>query len=156
MTAASTAASSLPPVRTSCHVPLSLMTSISEETIALWLKLGALEKLEQAVLDGYGDQLCGKTSRIPQVNKFLKQVPLFQNKIRDIHQAVSQGRLRDVQHLIDRKKLAFCRDHNGASPLHKAVIFGHQDIIEYLVKRYGGVIHIRDHVSKTRRVFVTS
>lgn len=78
MTATSTAASSLPPVRTSCHVPLSLMTSISEETIALWLKLGALEKLEQAVLDGYGDQLCGKTSRIPQVNKFLKQVPLFQ------------------------------------------------------------------------------
>ncbi|GBN85947.1 hypothetical protein AVEN_127730-1, partial [Araneus ventricosus] len=67
------------------------------------------------------------------------------NKIREIHQAVSQGRLRDVQHLIDRKKLAFCRDHNGASPLHKAVIFGHQDIIEYLVKRYGGVIHIRDH-----------
>ncbi|CAL1264914.1 unnamed protein product, partial [Larinioides sclopetarius] len=149
MTAASTAASSLPPVRTSCHVPLSLMTSISEETIALWLKLGALEKLEQAVLDGYGDQLCGKTSRIPQVNKFLKQVPLFQNKIREIHQAVSQGRLRDVQHLIDRKKLAFCRDHNGASPLHKAVIFGHQDIIEYLVKRYGGVIHIRDHQGRT-------
>ncbi|GFT97965.1 ANK_REP_REGION domain-containing protein, partial [Nephila pilipes] len=70
------------------------------------------------------------------------------NKIREIHQAVSQGRLRDVQHLIDRKKLAFCRDHNGASPLHKAVIFGHQDIIEYLVKRYGGVIHIRDHVSE--------
>ncbi|GIY51950.1 tankyrase-1 [Caerostris extrusa] len=70
---------------------------------------------------------------------------IFQSKIREIHQAVSQGKLRDVQHLIDRKKLAFCRDHNGASPLHKAVIFGHQDIIEYLVKRYGGVIHIRDH-----------
>ncbi|KAG8192459.1 hypothetical protein JTE90_017989 [Oedothorax gibbosus] len=144
-----TSASSLPPVRTSCHVPLSLMTSISEETIALWLKLGALEKLEQAVLDGYGDQLCGKTSRIPQVNKFLKQVPLFQSKIREIHQSVSQGRLRDVQHLIDRKKLAFCRDHNGASPLHKAVIFGHQDVIEYLAKRYGGVIHIRDHQGRT-------
>lgn len=72
---------------------------------------------------------------------------LLQNKIREIHLAVSQGRLRDVQHLIDRKKLAFCRDHNGASPLHKAVIFGHQDVIEYLVKRYAGSIHIRDHVS---------
>lgn len=155
MTATSTTASSLPPVRTSCHVPLSLMTSISEETIALWLKLGALEKLEQAVLDGYGDQLCGKTSRIPQVNKFLKQVPLFQNKIREIHQAVSQGRLRDVQHLIDRKKLAFCRDHNGASPLHKAVIFGHQDVIEYLVKRYAGSIHIRDHQGRTALHYAT-
>ncbi|GFW23175.1 uncharacterized protein TNCV_3802751 [Trichonephila clavipes] len=94
MTAASTAASSLPPVRTSCHVPLSLMTSISEETIALWLKLGALEKLEQAVLDGYGDQLCGKTSRIPQVNKFLKQVPLFQIRYERVLRKLSPNGVR--------------------------------------------------------------
>ncbi|GIY51946.1 uncharacterized protein CEXT_373681 [Caerostris extrusa] len=80
MTAASTAASSLPPVRTSCHVPLSLMTSISEETIALWLKLGALEKLEQAVLDGYGDQLCGKPQEFHKSTNFLNKCHFFQVK----------------------------------------------------------------------------
>lgn len=54
------------------------MAAVSEDPITLWLKLGAVDKLEQVVLDGYGDQLYGKTSRIPQVNKFLRQVPLFQ------------------------------------------------------------------------------
>ena len=54
------------------------MAAISEEPILSWLKEGELAKLEQAVLDGYGDHLTGKTSRIPQVEKFLKQIPTFQ------------------------------------------------------------------------------
>ncbi|XP_054706765.1 poly [ADP-ribose] polymerase tankyrase-2-like [Uloborus diversus] len=125
------------------------MAAVSEDPITLWLKLGALEKLEQVVLDGYGDQLYGKTSRIPQVNKFLRQVPLFQNKIDEIHKAVSTGNLRDVQHLIDRKKLAFCRDHMGASPMHKAVLFSQKPIIDYLLDRYPSVVHARDHRGRT-------
>lgn len=54
------------------------MAAVSEDPISLWLKLGALDKLEQALLDGYGDQLLGKSSRIPQVARFLKQVPMLQ------------------------------------------------------------------------------
>ncbi|KAH9370883.1 hypothetical protein HPB48_020712 [Haemaphysalis longicornis] len=56
------------------------MASASDDPIALWLKLGALDKLEQALLDGYGDQLRGRSSRIPQVARFLKQVPMMQVK----------------------------------------------------------------------------
>ncbi|GFY41039.1 tankyrase-1 [Trichonephila inaurata madagascariensis] len=125
------------------------MAAVSEDPITLWLKLGALEKLEQVVLDGYGDQLYGKTSRIPQVNKFLRQVPIFQSKIDEIHKAVSTGNLREVQHLIDRKKLAFCRDHLGASPMHKAVLFSQKPIIDYLLDRYPSVVHARDHRGRT-------
>ncbi|XP_015905859.2 uncharacterized protein [Parasteatoda tepidariorum] len=125
------------------------MAAVSEDPITLWLKLGALEKLEQVVLDGYGDQLYGKTSRIPQVNKFLRQVPIFQSKIDEIHKAVSTGSLRDVQHLIDRKKLAFCRDHLGASPMHKAVLFSQKPVIDYLLDRYPSVVHARDHRGRT-------
>ncbi|CAL1290936.1 unnamed protein product [Larinioides sclopetarius] len=125
------------------------MAAVSEDPITLWLKLGALEKLEQVVLDGYGDQLYGKTSRIPQVNKFLRQVPIFQSKIDEIHKAVSTGNLREVQHLIDRKKLAFCRDHLGASPMHKAVLFSQRPIIDYLLDRYPSVVHARDHRGRT-------
>lgn len=54
------------------------MSTLAEDPIATWLKQGEVEKLEQAVYDGYGDHLSGKTSRIPQVNRFLKQVPNFQ------------------------------------------------------------------------------
>ncbi|XP_023236870.1 inversin-like [Centruroides sculpturatus] len=141
-----TTTSTLPPVRTANYLPQALAPTISEETISLWLKLGAMEKLEQAVLDGYGDLLIGRTARLPQVNKFLRQVPMFQNKIYEIHSAVSKGKLRELQHLVDRKKLAACRDHVGATPLHKAVIFGYKDIILYLLDRYDTTLHIRDHV----------
>ncbi|XP_023215498.1 serine/threonine-protein phosphatase 6 regulatory ankyrin repeat subunit B-like isoform X2 [Centruroides sculpturatus] len=149
-TLASTAfTSNLPPVRSVRQMPLPLMASVSDDPISLWLKLGALEKLEQVVLDGYGDQLYGKTSRIPQVNKFLRQIPVFQNKIDEIHRAVSQGKLREIQHLIDRKKLAFCRDQMGASPLHKAVLFKQKEIMTYLITHYGSIIHTRDHQGRT-------
>ncbi len=76
----------LPPVRTEgrnsyqLFSSQELMATVSEDPISLWLKQGEVEKLEQAVLDGYGDHLNGKTSRIPQVNRFLKQVPNFQVK----------------------------------------------------------------------------
>lgn len=73
----------------------------------------------------------------------------MQAKIEEIHRAVTLGNLRSVQHLIDRKKLAFCRDQMGATPLHKAVIYGQQEIIHYLLERFGSVVHARDHVSIT-------
>ncbi|RWS26342.1 uncharacterized protein B4U80_09063 [Leptotrombidium deliense] len=66
-------------------------------------------------------------------------------KIEDIHRAVTFGKLRNVQQLIDRKKLAFCRDQMGATPLHKAVIYGQTEIIHYLLDKFPSVIHSRDH-----------
>ncbi|GBM02835.1 hypothetical protein AVEN_52015-1 [Araneus ventricosus] len=74
---------------------------------------------------------------------------LLQSKIDEIHKAVSTGNLREVQHLIDRKKLAFCRDHLGASPMHKAVLFSQKPIIDYLLDRYPSVVHARDHRGRT-------
>jgi ankyrin repeat-containing protein (fragment) len=54
------------------------MANMIEEPIIVWIKQGELSKLEQALLDGYGDHLAGKSSNIPQVDRFLKQVPSFQ------------------------------------------------------------------------------
>ncbi len=58
-----------------------------------------------------------------------------------------------MQHLIDRKKLAFCRDQMGATPLHKAVVYAQKDIINYLLERYGTTIHARDHVRLYNKLF---
>ncbi|GFT05922.1 ANK_REP_REGION domain-containing protein [Trichonephila clavipes] len=61
---------------------------------------------------------------------------LGQERIYEIHRAVARGRLRDVQALLDRKKLALARDPLGATPLHKAVMYGHRDIVEYIAMNF--------------------
>lgn len=37
-----------------------------------------------------------------------------------------------MQSLLDRKKLALARDPLGATPLHKAIMYGHKDIVHYI------------------------
>ncbi|CAN7996834.1 unnamed protein product [Ixodes hexagonus] len=125
------------------------MASVSDDPISLWLKLGALDKLEQALLDGYGDQLLGKTSRIPQVARFLKQVPMLQAQIEQIHEDTMQGKLDDIRSLIGSRQLAFCRDQQGASPLHKAVLFQQRNMVTFFVENFPGLMHARDHQSRS-------
>ncbi|UYV67595.1 hypothetical protein LAZ67_5001326 [Cordylochernes scorpioides] len=72
-----------------------------------------------------------------------------ENKMDQIHRAVARGRLRELQHLLDRKKLAFCRDNVGATPLHKAVLFSRLEVVRYLLARYPALLHARDHNGRT-------
>ncbi|CAN7997153.1 unnamed protein product, partial [Ixodes pacificus] len=125
------------------------MASVSDDPISLWLKLGALDKLEQALLDGYGEQLLGKTSRIPQVARFLKQVPMLQAQIEQIHEDTMQGKLDEIRSLLGSRQLAFCRDQQGASPLHKAVLFQQRNMVTFFVENFPGVMHARDHQGRT-------
>ncbi|KAL1416029.1 hypothetical protein MTO96_028369 [Rhipicephalus appendiculatus] len=126
------------------------MASASDDPIAFWLKLGALDKLEQALLDGYGDQLRGRSSRIPQVARFLKQVPAVQAQMEEMHEGAMQGRLEEVRHLAEeRRQLAYCRDQQGASPLHKAVLFHQRPLVAYFVQHFPAVMHSRDHQGRT-------
>ncbi|KAG8194826.1 hypothetical protein JTE90_017265 [Oedothorax gibbosus] len=57
-------------------------------------------------------------------------------RIYEIHRAVARGRLRDVQTLLDRKKLSVARDPLGATPLHKAVMYGHTEVAEYIANNF--------------------
>ncbi|KAK8788073.1 hypothetical protein V5799_022146, partial [Amblyomma americanum] len=126
------------------------MASASDDPIAFWLKLGALDKLEQALLDGYGDQLRGRSSRIPQVARFLKQVPAVQAQMEEMHEGAMQGRLEEVRSLAEeRRQLAFCRDQQGASPLHKAVLFQQRPLVAFFVQHFPAVMHARDHQGRT-------
>ncbi|KAH7961928.1 hypothetical protein HPB52_013391 [Rhipicephalus sanguineus] len=126
------------------------MASASDDPIAFWLKLGALDKLEQALLDGYGDQLRGRSSRIPQVARFLKQVPAVQAQMEEMHEGAMQGRLEEVRSLAEeRRQLAYCRDQQGASPLHKAVLFHQRPLVAYFVQHFPAVMHARDHQGRT-------
>jgi nucleolar GTP-binding protein len=58
--------------------------------------------------------------------------------------------LRAVKLLIDRKKLALCRDGRGLSPLHKAIVFSRIDIAKYLIRNYPqSVVNSMDQHKRT-------
>ncbi|XP_035230763.1 LOW QUALITY PROTEIN: uncharacterized protein LOC118202692, partial [Stegodyphus dumicola] len=100
------------------------------------LTSGNLEALEELVLQGHGDKLLGESSNNNLVRDFIRMVPIYMERIYEIHRAVARGRLRDVQTLLDRKKLALARDPLGATPLHKAVMYGHNDVAEYITLNF--------------------
>ena len=54
-----------------------------------------------------------------------------QEKIESIHKAVQEGNLKSLETLLNRKKYAVAKEKaTGASVLHKAIIYGHTDIIK--------------------------
>ena len=54
----------------------------------------------------------------------------LQDKIIAIHEAVETGNLEEVKANLTRKKYALAKDRQtGASILHKAVVYGHLDIL---------------------------
>ncbi|GIY37785.1 tankyrase-1 [Caerostris extrusa] len=57
---------------------------------------GNLEALEELVLQGHGDRLLGETATSPLVRDFIHMVPIYMERIYEIHRAVSRGRLRDA------------------------------------------------------------
>ncbi|PRD23717.1 UNVERIFIED_CONTAM: hypothetical protein NCL1_45648 [Trichonephila clavipes] len=77
-----------------------------------------------------------------------------QERIYEIHRAVARGRLRDVQALLDRKKLALARDPLGATPLHKAVMYGHRDIVEYIAMNFPLSKDTKDLKGKTAEYYL--
>jgi hypothetical protein len=56
----------------------------------------------------------------------------LQDKIAAIHEAVENGSLEELKTNLTRKKYALAKDRQtGASILHKAVVYGHLDIVRY-------------------------
>ena len=58
---------------------------------------------QQAVLDGYGWVLKDQSSRLSNVNKFLRKVPEFLEKIDTIHEMVIRGDINRLKALMDRR-----------------------------------------------------
>ncbi|VDK73506.1 unnamed protein product, partial [Onchocerca ochengi] len=122
-----------------------------EENISNWIHTGNIRKLDDLVLNGYADLLYGRAYEVddPDVRRFLDELPQFQNKINTIHKAVEADNLRTIQVLIDRKKMAFCRDAQHLTPLHKAIILGQIEIAKYLIKNYPQAANAMDENKRT-------
>ena len=58
-----------------------------------------------------------------------------------------KGNLREFQGLLDRKSMIQARDQVGATPLHKAVLYGHYELAEYIATNFPATLDARDNVS---------
>jgi hypothetical protein len=47
-------------------------------------------------------------------------------------------------------KLATSKDENGHGLLHKAVYYGHRDIVDWLIEKYPEALEVHDWVSNTK------
>lgn len=66
-----------------------------------------------------------------------------------------RDQLEHVVILLENKKLAMARDQLGATPLHKAVLFGHYKIAHYISQQFPDTLNAIDMVS-TKKKYVKS
>ncbi|XP_075680548.1 putative serine/threonine-protein kinase DDB_G0278535, partial [Dermatophagoides pteronyssinus] len=71
-------------------------------------------------------------------------------QIDQLHQASQRGNIHEFQYLLDRYSLICSRDRLGATPLHKAVLFGHYDLIKFIIKNFDqNILYIGDNEKRT-------
>ncbi|VDM16460.1 unnamed protein product [Wuchereria bancrofti] len=122
-----------------------------EEDILEWIHTSNLRRLDDLVLNGYANLLSGRTYEVddPDIRHFLDALPQYQNKIDAIHKAIETDNLRTIKALIDRKKMAFCRDARHLTPLHKAIILDQIEIAKFLIRNYPQVTNALDENKRT-------
>ncbi|KAF2362817.1 Ankyrin repeat-containing domain [Trinorchestia longiramus] len=110
-----------------------------------YLRGGNIAGLEEVVLEGQGPKLFSQSSTDPKVRAFLKTLPSFISKIDLVHDAAERGSLRDLKTLLDRRKIARSKDSQGLGLMHKAVLSGNTEMVEYLIETYPETITQTDN-----------
>ncbi|XP_054287924.1 uncharacterized protein LOC129003650 [Macrosteles quadrilineatus] len=128
--------------------------------IRQWLRGGDVERLEAVVVQGLGHKLLGEYAADIKVRAFLKTVPSYLARIDMLHEAAVKGHLTDLQTLLKpssdgsftRKKLsalALSKDSSGTGLLHKAVYYGHRDMVKWLTEQHPGTVRVRDREGRS-------
>lgn len=66
-----------------------------------------------------------------------------------LHEAVTKGQLEDMETLLKEeksKRMVLCKDPAGVPLLHKAVYYGHLDVVRWLVETYPLTVSTKDKV----------
>ncbi|XP_071748221.1 uncharacterized protein [Lepeophtheirus salmonis] len=102
-------------------------------------------------MNGYGWLLIDRNTRLPHVNRFLKKVPQFQEKIDTIHEQVIRGNISCLENIFINDGISWinARDHYGHTPTHKAVMANQGDVLNYIINKYPYQIEERDNEGRT-------
>ncbi|KAH8389798.1 hypothetical protein KR200_001843 [Drosophila serrata] len=126
--------------------------SVKLSTIRIWMHEKDIGKLTRILWAGQGNRLSQQASNNGRVKRFLAAVPHVMNAIKDLHQAVIDNNLENVQSHLEPpvpSALVTCKDGNGLNVIHKAAGLGHTKILEYLVGIWPEGAHETDITGKT-------
>lgn len=118
------------------------------EKINSALHSGNMGQLLELVLNGYGQELMGRTSFGEEARRFLKTIPNFMESIREVQEAVINGDVDSVERMIgENGQLARARDSNSFTLMHLAVIGGHLSLVNHFAQHFPHIINLKDNVS---------
>ncbi|XP_013108359.2 uncharacterized protein LOC106087756 isoform X5 [Stomoxys calcitrans] len=126
--------------------------SVKLSTIRIWMHEKDIGKLTRILWAGQGNRLRQQASTNPKVKRFLSTVPYVMNSIKDVHQAVIENNLENLQANLEPPvppALVTCRDVNGLNLIHKAAGLGHATILEYLIATWPDGVNECDITGKT-------
>uniref|UniRef100_A0A1A9VA40 ANK_REP_REGION domain-containing protein n=1 Tax=Glossina austeni TaxID=7395 RepID=A0A1A9VA40_GLOAU len=126
--------------------------SVKLSTIRIWMHEKDIGKLTRILWAGQGNRLRQQASTNSKVKRFLSAVPYVMNSVKDVHQAVIDNSLENLQSHLEPPvppALVTCRDANGLNLIHKAAGLGHATILEYLIATWPDGVHETDITGKT-------
>ncbi|GIY37786.1 uncharacterized protein CEXT_604031 [Caerostris extrusa] len=126
-------------------------TEINSANIKRWVREEDMEKLEGAVLEGYGEKVALQKSDNIKLQKYINdQVPMLVRKIEAIHIAVSNDDLTELQNqLHDTDHMVLAKDHFGMAPIHRAVLMNKPETLAFLIDRFPETVNARDKEGRT-------
>lgn len=113
------------------------------------------DTLQDILLAGYDkmdpvlDKFKEQSTLSEDAQKFIAEIPEFQERISAVFTAVQAEGVRDLQQALERKKLIQARDLQGRTPLHLAVLSGKKEAVEYIVQNFPEAIKCTDNADRT-------
>ncbi|XP_071108854.1 uncharacterized protein [Haliotis cracherodii] len=127
-----------------------------DSLVKMWMttmvEKGSTEALQALVLSGWDTwALTPQEARekSEDMGEFFDKLEEVQDKVTRLHEAICDGRTRDVKNLLDRKLLVKAADKSGLLPLQKAVVFQQDEIAKFIVSEFKDSLNLTDNMGRT-------
>lgn len=118
------------------------------EKINSALHLGNVAQLTELLIDGFGQELLGRTSFGEDARRLLKNIPHSLEMIRELQEGVINGDQETVVRILgENGQYAKVRDSNSFALIHLAVIGGHISLVNFLIETFPALTNLKDNVS---------
>ncbi|CAJ0580803.1 unnamed protein product, partial [Mesorhabditis spiculigera] len=105
------------------------------------------EALETMVLEGQYDAFA-EPAVLPEHTPVHQKLQDLQTRVDGLWQAIYDGDIRTLKHLVCEPRMGLCRDGLGRTPLHIAYLVGRIDIVDYLLYVAPDAANIKDRTDR--------